>query len=186
MTVTPEQWAAAAAGAGMTIAELHAKIAEIDNGVEHRFSSRRLCSWSRSAPDTTGPPLHFDRQGDPLTTGEWAVLYEWARSYRFLAETILPNRYWIATIWTGTDENGDDDPPVVMQSSVFLLNPNRDGLPASRFRIMHLTEEDAFEAHAWLVRLYSQADPPTRQQLAQRTGLRVRAFISGSAPHQRN
>lgn len=154
MTVTAEQWAAAAADAGMTLDELHAKIAEIDNS-DQRLPLRPR-SWSRNAAHQTAPPMHFDRDGDPLTTGEWAVLFEWARSYKFIAEQILPNRYWIATIWTGTDEHGDDD-QIVMETSVFLLDPERNRLPPAVHRVVHASLADALRIHGELVDRFAAA-----------------------------
>lgn len=143
MTVTAEQWAAAAADHGITVAELRAKVAEIDNA----DVSGRL------ADALNLPSMHFDRDGDTMTFGEWAILYE-SPSYKFIAEQILPNRYWIATIWQGI--NGDfDDPPVVLETSVFLLHPERTELPPSVHRVAHTSLPDALAVHSELVGRYA-------------------------------
>jgi hypothetical protein len=155
MPVTVEQWAAAAADAGLTLDELHAKIAEIDDS-DQQHLPRRLRSWSRDAAHQTGPPLHFDRDGDPLTTGEWAVLIS-ARSYKFIAAQVLPNRYWIATIWTGIDDGDGDDPPIVLETSVFLLYPEWTRLPSAVHRVVHASLADALRVHGELVNQFAAA-----------------------------
>jgi hypothetical protein len=145
VTVTAEQWASAAADLKITVDELHAKIAEIDSrDVGARLAARHELG-----------PLEFDRDGEPLTFGQWAMLYE-SRSYRWIAEQVLPNRYWIATIWQGINEDFED-PPVVMETSVFHLHPEIEGLPPAELCIRHTTEADALRVHAELVRRYANA-----------------------------
>lgn len=142
MTVTPEQWANVAADLGITGEELRQKIAEIDK------------SWAAEARLRDGPS-YYDRDGDPLTLGEWAWLYE-ARSYKFITTTSLPNGYWVATIWHGTRE----DDGTVLETSVFPAPPseNKRLVPAIE-RVTHASMEEARQTHALLVALYAATAP---------------------------
>lgn len=143
MSVSEEQWAAAAEDRGVTLDELRGRIAAIDgDDVSERVSA------------LTHRPVAFDQQGDPLTLGEWAMLYD-SRSYRFMAETVLPNRYWIATIWQGLNERFDD-PPIVLETGVFLLDVDGTDLPPPSRIERHRSEQEAFEAHERLVAQFAQ------------------------------
>jgi hypothetical protein len=136
MTVTAEQWAAVAADIGITVEELRGRIAGLDN------------SWAAKHPDRQYGPNYFDRDGDPLTLGEWAWLYE-ARSYKFLATTTLPNGRWVATIWHGVRDFDDGDR--VLETSVFPAAPTEGEplLPAIE-RVTHASVDDALRVHAEL------------------------------------
>lgn len=137
--VTEEQWAAVADDLDMTIDELRARIAAIDTiELEDMYRS-----------DFQLPPLHFDRDLEPITLGQWVMLYE-ASSYRFVARSVLPNRYWVATIWTGINEEAED-PPVVFESAVFLLDPEVDRLPPSTINVIHADLAAARRGHTELV-----------------------------------
>jgi len=137
--ITPEQWAAAAADHGISVEELRAKIAEVDAGM--------VDTSSISGND-------FDRDLDPITFGEWAVLFE-SPSYKYIARTLLPNWWWVATIWQGI--NGDfEDPPVVMETSAFLLDEDMEHLPPPAVTLPHRSLEDALLCHAKLVKRFSQ------------------------------
>lgn len=128
MAVTDEQWAAVADEFGLTVDELHAKIAEVNKAAprqEHTF--------------------YLDHDLEPLSLAEWAFLFE-SRSYRLLRETTLPDGTWIATIWRGLSTQ---DPPTVMETSVFPHK--RDPLPPSSFTAEHLTLADALAGHEQVV-----------------------------------
>jgi hypothetical protein len=142
MAVTPEQWADVATDIGITGEELRERIAKIDN--------------SRAAdPYLRDGPAYFDRDGDPLTLGEWAWLYE-ARSYRFIRTSSLPNGYWVATIWHGTRE----DDGTVLETSVFPAPPseNKRLVPAIE-RVTHASMEDALQTHTLIVVAYAATAP---------------------------
>lgn len=154
--MTPQQWEAAAADHGISVDELHVKIASLDSSAAERLAAHYHLE-----------PLYFDREGEPLTLGEWAHLYE-SRSYKYLAQQVLPNRYWIATIWHGVNEDFAD-PPVVLETSVFHLSDSTATLlPPACYRLCHTTEHEAFETHRQLVTLYSKASSPV-QDLDNRT-----------------
>lgn len=145
VTVTAEQWAAAAADLNMTVDELHAKITELDKGDV----------GARLARHHNLPSLHFDRDGDPLTLGEWAFLFE-APSYKFIRSTILPNLYWIATIWQGINEDCDE-PPVVLETGIFHLDIDRILLPPMTARHLHPDLLTALAQHETLVAQWARA-----------------------------
>jgi hypothetical protein len=142
VTITAEQWAAAAADHGITVDELQTKIKEIDHTADERRARRQ-------------PPMHFDRDCEPITFGTWAMLYE-ALSYKRIATQILPNRYWIATIWQGVNVE-EDDPPVVMESSVFVLKDSDQVLPGAVCRVEHTSLADALKVHTELVDRYARS-----------------------------
>jgi hypothetical protein len=145
VTITAEQWAAAATDHNMTIKELFAKIAKIDS----------CDAGARLADHHNLGPLYFDRQCEPITLGVWSVLYA-ARSYKLIAEAMLPNGYWVATIWQGVNVELED-PPVVMESSVFFFP---DGvktrpLPRALRTLSYSSEAEALWFHDQLVEQYS-------------------------------
>jgi hypothetical protein len=137
--VTEEQWAAAADDLNMTIDGLRARIAAIDT----------IKLEDMVQPDFKLPPLHFDWDLEPITLGQWAMLYE-APSYHFVARSVLPNRYWVATIWTGVNEE-IGEPPVVFESAVFLLDPEIERLPPSTINVTHADLAAARRGHTDLV-----------------------------------
>lgn len=140
--VTEEQWAAAAADQNITLKEMRARIAALDN-LDAADAVRLGDRYS------TLPSLHFDWDLEPITLGQWAFLYD-APSYRFIARSVLPNRYWVATIWTGCNEEGDD-PPIVFESAVFLLDPQIYMLPPSTLNETHADLAAARAGHRDLV-----------------------------------
>lgn len=130
MAVSDEQWAAVAAELELTVEEMHVRIAQVDQRTHWRERHK---------------PLEFDRDMEPITFGQWAFLYE-SRSYRIIAETMLPNRCWVATIWHGRNDEGSV-PPIVMETSVFQLLPDRAALPAPMYQETHANEAEARAAH---------------------------------------
>lgn len=145
MTVPDEVWVAVGAEKGRTLDQVRALIAEIDDN--------RLPDMERHF---NLPHSHFDRDLDPITLGEWSVLYE-SVCYRFIRQTILPNRFWIATIWTGmTDDPFTEEPPLVMRTGVFKLN-DTDGekLPPPVYEETHSNLAEALDAHARIVDWYT-------------------------------
>ena len=145
MTVTPEQWAAAAADLNITMDELQANIDKVE----------RLNEIASLDPQARAPLPYFDRDGDPLTLGEWAVLFE-APSYKMVKRTLLSNRYWVATIWTGVN-NDFDDPPTMLESSVFRVELGTK-LNANRLcTILHTDMTAALQSHEELVLQYARA-----------------------------
>jgi hypothetical protein len=144
VTVTAEEWAAAAADHGMSVDVMRSKIADVDNSAGERLAAHYHLD-----------PLHFDRDGEPITFAEWAYLFE-SPSYKFVAATVLPNRYWIATIWQGINEDLDD-PPIVLETSVFRLSPEQTELPPHTERVVHASLPHAREVHAELVDRFARS-----------------------------
>lgn len=146
MTVPGEMWVAVGAEKGRTLDEVRARIAELDGhpmtGFERHFDM---------------PHSYFDRDLQPITLGEWSELYE-SVSYRFIRQTVLPNRFWVATIWTGmTDDPFTDDPPRVMRTGVFRLNDTeREKLPEPTYEETHGSLAEALEAHPRIVDRYAR------------------------------
>lgn len=113
-----------------------------------------------------GFPIYFDRQGNPLTLGEWARLLEIGHpdygprpfDYKSVARTTV-GAYLVSTVWLGTDMNfGLGEPPVLFETMVFA----NDGGPAHEFDLdRYCTEDQAVVGHrdmVTLVRATSQTE----------------------------
>lgn len=134
MTISEEQWAQVAADLKLTLDELKFKIQHLDNGFDRDLQ------------------VEFDRDLDPLTFGEWAMLFE-SPSYRFIRVTVLPTRYAVLTIWQGLTAD-PEGPPVVMETAVFRLDYTNEPdarLPPALYQELHLCEQDAIAAHERIV-----------------------------------
>lgn len=137
--VALEQWIEAAEDNGLTLDELLENIAQIDTVAEEKLG-----------PDH--PRQLFDRQLDPLTLGQWSLLFG-SHRYRFIRTTVLPNRCLVNTIWRGVNENVHPDlTPVVMETAVFHLGEQLDDrLPAPAYTEVHFFETEARVAHDRIV-----------------------------------
>lgn len=68
-------------------AEQRDQIARLDGTSAGRYSNH--------------PPTHFDRAGEPLTLGEWAILNS-DFEYKVVAQSDVPP-VWLSTVWLGLD-----------------------------------------------------------------------------------
>lgn len=140
---------------------------------ERAARNRRLAKYSREghllgfvvvgrvtarwAPAGTPPsafmdrPMFFDRQGEPLTVAEYAVLHSF-RSYHRVAESHIAG-LWISTVWLGTDYSmWDDDGPIIFETMIFADDPLEELHPELREWVKacrrYGTEEQAEAGHA--------------------------------------
>lgn len=91
--------------------------------------------------------LYFDRTGAPIDAIQWADLSD-DPEYRFLAQTVLPDGRWVATIWIGIDISaGMADRPYIFETTVFVKPP----APGERLRTLrdrqYQTEAEALAGH---------------------------------------
>lgn len=121
---------------------------------------------------------YFDRKGNPMSMLEWAQRTE-ARIDKRVATDVLPNGYWVSTIWLGLNHQFGDGPPLIFETMVFPCDANGKvadfgDLDCDRYS----TEAEALAGHAALVAKWkqeppqavdavarcseSQAEPPTR------------------------
>lgn len=137
--ISDETWRTIATERGRSVEELMESAAKIDAALE--------------AKGLRG--LHyFDRDGDPITVGIWAELYE-SWTYRLLETTTLVNGIWVATIWLGGE--GDDGCMPRFETSAFRHAPGQDRpLGELLAQMEDLTEAAARMTHstmaaAWVI-----------------------------------
>lgn len=135
MTITIAQWMAVAAEQGVSVLQVMAQVQAIDAPSPDRSSDLIL---------------YRDRDGHPLTLGQWAVLNE-GISYRFVKETLLSRSgIWVATIWMGVVDPLEHH---LFETTVFsrkALN-GRVALEDERYA----TEAQALAGHDRLVRKWA-------------------------------
>lgn len=63
----------------------------------------------------------YDKDGKLIEAVEdFATLFE-NREYRRIAATLLPNGYWVSTVWLGINHRyGDGGPPLIFETMVFI------------------------------------------------------------------
>lgn len=133
--ITPEEWELIAIEAGTTVEDLHARVAKIDEPVPGR---ERIVH-------------EYDHDGDPITMGQWCVLYD-SRFYRFIRETILPSSIWISTIWQGIDYHLDGSIPMIFETGVFWRGEQTESLPPPLAIAPAISKAAALADHDRLVR----------------------------------
>jgi hypothetical protein len=102
-----------------------------------------------------GPPTKFDRQGRPITMGEWAELFE-DKSYQVIVQTWTIGGAWVSTVWLGLDHGfGRDGPPIIFETMVW-----HDGNDTAQDR--YSTEPEAIAGHERIVAQYGGRDPEQR------------------------
>lgn len=96
--------------------------------------------------NAVGSGTYYDPWGRPCSLGTWAVWFASRGRERFLANTHLPNGYWISTVWLGMDHNFGHGPPLIFESMVFRGGKNGD-LDCDRYS----TRKEALAGHKALV-----------------------------------
>lgn len=90
-------------------------------------------------------PMYYNRQGEPISLGEWCVDME-DQSMRRVAEDFV-GPYRVSTVWLGIDHSfGSGGPPLIFETAVFHIGSLMD-------REMHryATELEAKAGHAGVV-----------------------------------
>lgn len=59
----------------------------------------------------------FDREGEPITHGEWSVLFECLEYRRIAFDQVGP--YEVSTVWLGLDHSFLSRTPVIFETMVF-------------------------------------------------------------------
>lgn len=86
-------------------------------------------------------PLHYDRDGRPLGSHEWAALHA-DRGYRILAQHHAGG--WLcSTVWLGIDHSFGDGPPLIFETMVFAPWDYH----ADRYCERYATEAQAWHGH---------------------------------------
>lgn len=100
-----------------------------------------------------GRPMHFDRQGNPLTLWEWIPLHGDPK-YRRVAATQLgfDGGIFVSTVWLGTDHSFGTGPPLIFETMVFDRTTSA-SMANDLFMDRYSTEEQALAGHEAMVAL---------------------------------
>lgn len=93
---------------------------------------------------------YFDRQGRPLTLGEWARRFESGLNYRLVDFTELRGGVRVSTVWLGLDHSFGFGPPLIFETMVF-------GGPLDGEMMRYPTEAQAIRGHRQIADLAGQA-----------------------------
>lgn len=92
-----------------------------------------------------GGLVHYDRQGLPISFGEWGALFD-DEDYRRIALTeVGPVR--VSTVWLGIDHRFGEGPPIIFETMVFGC------LALLEYQTRACTENEALAQHAHAVAL---------------------------------
>jgi hypothetical protein len=96
---------------------------------------------------------YYDRQGNPLTTMEWARMVEKRAdmTYKRVATTTLPDGKWVSTVWVGYNQQYGEGPPLIFETMVFRSEDDLSEFDCDRYS----TEAEAVEGHARMVAKWS-------------------------------
>ena len=99
--------------------------------------------------DIPDHPLHYDRSGRPIGLATWARLMD-DEGYRVVEQTHI-GRFWISTVWLGTDHNFGLGPLAIFETMVFDRDSRQPfhGLESRRYS----TIEEARAGHADFISL---------------------------------
>jgi hypothetical protein len=117
--------------------------------------------WLR---DVWERPLHYDRAGNPISTGRWIDLHQ-DFGYRSVAETIVGGVWRVHTAWMGIDHSFGFGPPLIFETMTFELAESNGFMEASRYgpamaytynedvgeQWRYSTETEARQGHAVIV-----------------------------------
>lgn len=101
--------------------------------------------------------MYFNRQGQPIGLGDWAVLFE-DRSYQILVQTWTLSGAWVSTVWLGMDHGFraiDGGPPIIFETMAWS-----DGNDMLQDR--YATESEAIAGHEATVAKFGGRDPNPR------------------------
>lgn len=95
---------------------------------------------------------YYDRQGNPMTLGQWAASFKTRQADKRVAETTLPDGKWISTVWLGLDHSFGSGPPLIFETMVFPSQDDMGDLDCERYS----TEAEAVAGHARMVEKWSK------------------------------
>jgi hypothetical protein len=100
----------------------------------------------------------YDRMGRPLSMDLWAATYD--ENHR-VAQDVLPNGYWVSTVWLGIDHAFGGGPPLIFETMVFACDSgghvtNWGECDSDRYA----TEEAAVDGHRRMVERWAAMESP--------------------------
>ena len=102
---------------------------------------------------------HYDREGRPMSTLEWASKFE-DLEYKRIAWTQISPEVHVSTVWMGLDHNfSGEGPPVIFESMAFLEHgkPFPTEIDSERYS----TEAEARVGHERMVLRHKAEGPPS-------------------------
>ncbi len=90
----------------------------------------------------------YDKQGNPITSEEWGRILQDDPAYKRVAETTLPNKVRVSTVWLGLNHGWEPGEKLIFETMVF-----RDGSSDECER--YSTLEEALEGHERMVKKVS-------------------------------
>jgi 20S proteasome alpha/beta subunit len=91
----------------------------------------------------------YNRQGEPISMGEFARLFEDVDYSVLRQEETADKHYWVSTVWLGIDHNfSGEGPPIIFETMVFAQTTDAqsrlmEGTSCERYA----TEEQAIRGH---------------------------------------
>jgi hypothetical protein len=108
---------------------------------------------------TSRPRKFFLRDGSEVDEAAWRTKHA-DPDYIRVAETTLPSRLWVSTVWTGVDLEGNV-PALIFETALFDLNAG--GLPVALDEAQHPSETLARAGHAAMVERWQSRPRPARR-----------------------
>lgn len=99
--------------------------------------------------------LHFDRDGEPITLRQWAMLRE-AHDYAIIAQEYV-GEAWVSTVWIGLDMGFFGGAPVIFETMIF-------GGEHDQSQYRYMTEESAERGHRRVVEALEQGRDPNEEE----------------------
>ena len=90
-----------------------------------------------------------NRAGVPIDGKEWAAI--WGRDHTVVQQDLLPNGYYVSTVWDGVERPRHDGPPLIFESMVFRKGAWHAPVATAYWS----TEREARAGHAALVQEWS-------------------------------
>jgi hypothetical protein len=91
---------------------------------------------------------YYNINGEPITMGEWAALYQGDQSGRMVEQTTLPGGCFVSTVLLGIDHSySQHGPPIIFETMVFGPDGSGQDLDMDRYA----TKEQAEEGHRRMV-----------------------------------
>lgn len=106
---------------------------------------------------------YYSRKGEAISAEQWRDAVS-EKDAKRVAETTLPNGYWVSTVWLGINHSFGSGRPLIFETMVFPHNKQDDGgkgvtgwgdVDSDRYS----TEAEALEGHARMVETWSAKDP---------------------------
>jgi hypothetical protein len=100
---------------------------------------------------------YYDRDGKPMALLEWAKRFE-DTDYKVVAQTVLPDKTLVSTVWLGLDHQYGAGPPLIFETMVFPYRGDE------THQERYTTEAEARAGHAAIVQRVMETVRPERSE----------------------